>query len=150
MLLTRTFLAFLALSLTACETRVSKHGMIPSDDELALIKPGVHKRGDIRVILGPPSTIAEFEPKAWYYIGSEIQKEAFSKSRLLVRKITEVRFDSQGFVTVVKSFDTSEEGQVTPVERKTPTAGKKLTIIQQLIGNAGRFIGTDNEANISD
>ena len=83
MLLTRTFLAFLALSLTACETRVSKHGMIPGDNELALIKPGVHKRGDIRVILGPPSTIAEFEPKAWYYIGSEIQKEAFSKSRFL-------------------------------------------------------------------
>ena len=150
MLLTRTLLAFFAISLTSCEMRFAKHGVVPNDNELALIKPGVHTRGDIRVILGPPSTIAQFEPKAWYYIGSEIQREAFSESRLLARKITEVQFDSQGFVTVIKSYDTTEEEQVTPVGRQTPTAGKQLTIIQQLIGNAGRFIGTDNGATISD
>jgi len=110
-----------------------------------MIKPGLHKRGDVRVILGPPSTVAQFEPKSWYYVGSQTQKEPFAKSRLLSRKIVEVRFNSEGYVTSVKSFDSTNEKKIKPAERITATAGKQLTIIQQLIGNAGRFIGSGNE-----
>ena len=143
-MLIRTFLAFLALSLSGCETRISKHGMVPTDNELALIKPGVHNRGDVRIILGSPSTVARFKPKAWYYVETQFKKKAIANSSLLTRKIVEVQFDDQGFVKKIKSFDTTDEQKIRPVERETPTGGKKLTIIQQLIGNAGRFIEKSN------
>ena len=144
MLLIRSLFAFLTLSLIGCDARVIKHGMIPTSDELALIKPGIHNQGDVRIILGSPSTIARFEPKTWYYIESRFQKEGFAKSSLLSRKIIEVQFTAQGMVKTIKSFDGTQEQKVKPVQRETPTGGKKLTVIQQLIGNAGRFIGTDN------
>lgn len=144
-MLIRTFLGFLALSLSGCETRVSKHGMIPTNNELALIKPGVHNRSDVRIILGSPSTIARFKPKAWYYVESQFKKKAIANSSLLARRIVEVQFDDQGFVKKIKSFDTTDEQKIRPVERETPTGGKKLTIIQQLIGNAGRFIEKSND-----
>ncbi|MEC9077723.1 MAG: outer membrane protein assembly factor BamE [Pseudomonadota bacterium] len=144
-MLIRTFVAFLALSLSGCETRISKHGMVPTDDELALIKPGVHNRGDVRIILGSPSTVARFKPKAWYYVESQFKKKAIANSSLLARKIVEIQFDDQGFVKKIKSFDTTDEQKIRPVERETPTGGKKLTIIQQLIGNAGRFIEKSND-----
>ena len=146
MLLKRILVAFFALSLTGCETKVIQHGLVPNNDELALIKPGLHKRSDVRVILGPPSTIAQFEPRSWYYVGSQVQKEPFAKSSLLARKIVEVRFNSEGYVTTVKSFDSTNEKKIKPAERITATGGKQLTIIQQLIGNAGRFTGKGNEA----
>ncbi len=148
-MLIRTFLAFLALSLSGCETRVSKHGMVPTNDELALIKPGVHNQGDVKIILGSPSTIARFKPKAWYYVESQFKKKAIANSSLLARKIIEVQFDDQGVVKKIKSYDTTNEQKVRPVDRETPTGGKKLTIIQQLIGNAGRFIETGNNASNS-
>ena len=144
-MLIRTFLAFLALSLSGCETRILKHGMVPTDNELALIKPGVHNRGDVRIILGSPSTVARFKPKAWYYVETQFKKKAIANSSLLARKIVEVQFDDQGFVKKIKSFDTTDEQKIRPVERETPTGGKKLTIIQQLIGNAGRFIEKSND-----
>lgn len=144
-MLIRTFLAFLALSLSGCETRILKHGMVPTDNELALIKPGVHNRGDVRIILGSPSTVARFKPKAWYYVETQFKKKAIANSSLLTRKIVEVQFDDQGFVKKIKSFDTTDEQKIRPVERETPTGGKKLTIIQQLIGNAGRFIEKSND-----
>lgn len=144
-MLIRTFVAFLVLSLSGCETRISKHGMVPTDDELALIKPGVHNRGDVRIILGSPSTVARFKPKAWYYVESQFKKKAIANSSLLARKIVEIQFDDQGFVKKIKSFDTTDEQKIRPVERETPTGGKKLTIIQQLIGNAGRFIEKSND-----
>ncbi len=146
-MLIRTFSAFLALSLSGCETRVSKHGRVPTNDELALIKPGVHNQGDVEIILGSPSTIARFKPKAWYYVESQFKKKAIANSSLLARKIIEVQFDDRGFVKKIKSFDTTDEQKIRPVERETPTGGKKLTIIQQLIGNAGRFIETDKDSN---
>lgn len=145
-LLISTFLAFLALFLSGCETRVSKHGMVPTNDELALIKPGLHNRGDVRIILGSPSTIARFSPKAWYYVESQFKKKAIANPSLLARKIVEVQFDDRGFVKKIKSFDSTDEQKIRPVERKTPTGGKQLTIIQQLIGNAGRFIETSRDA----
>ena len=120
--------------------------MVPTDDELALIKPGVHNRGDVRIILGSPSTVARFKPKAWYYVESQFKKKAIANSSLLARKIIEVQFDDRGFVKKIKSFDTTDEQKIRPVERETPTGGKQLTIIQQLIGNAGRFIETGNNA----
>ena len=137
-------MAFLALSLSGCETRILKHGMVPTDNELALIHPGVHNRGDVRIILGSPSTVARFKPKAWYYVETQFKKKAIANSSLLARKIVEVQFDDQGFVKKIKSFDTTDVQKIRPVERETPTGGKKLTIIQQLIGNAGRFIEKSN------
>jgi len=57
MLLKRILVAIFALSLTGCETKVIQHGLVPNNDELALIKPGLHKRSDVRVILGRGITL---------------------------------------------------------------------------------------------
>jgi hypothetical protein len=42
-------------------------------------------------------------------------------------------------VTGINEKDASKNVAVSLVDRETPTRGKELTVLQQLIGNVGRF-----------
>ncbi len=44
-------------------------------------------------------------------------------------------------VTSVRRYGLGDARSIEPVERSTSTGGKKLTILQQLVGNIGRFTG---------
>ena len=50
-----------------------------------------------------------------------------------------IAFDSQGIVQDMKVYDKSDGRLVAMVDRQTPTHGNELTIIQQMLGNLGRF-----------
>ena len=50
-----------------------------------------------------------------------------------------VSFDEAGFVEDTRTY-ALEDGQIIdPVDRVTPTEGREISILQQLIGNLGRF-----------
>ena len=50
-----------------------------------------------------------------------------------------IKFDDKGFVSDIKSYGTEAGKTVNVVDRKTPTEGRDFSIIQQLLGNLGRF-----------
>jgi len=93
----------------------------------------------IREVLGSPSTIATFEKEIWYYIGGKVKTVSFFEPELLERKVLTVHFDKKGIVTGLNEKDASKNQKVLLVGRETPTRGKELTVLQQLIGNVGRF-----------
>jgi len=133
--------ATLPLALSACEQAIQVRGNLPDDGDVAKISPGIHTRGDIASLLGTPSTVSTFEDSKWYYIGQKTTEFAFFEPEVLERKILVVSFDPAGTVAETKVY-TLEDGQaIDPVERVTPTEGKDMTILQQLIGNLGRFRG---------
>jgi outer membrane protein assembly factor BamE (lipoprotein component of BamABCDE complex) len=58
---------------------------------------------------------------------------------VLERSVLVVSFDAGGMVDRTKTY-TLEDGQdIDPVSRITPTEGRDLTLLQQLLGNIGRF-----------
>ena len=83
--------------------------------------------------------MATFKNETWYYIGGRVKTVSFFKPEFLDRKIVIVKFNSAGVVDSVESRDAPTDKEVKLVERETPTKGKELTIIKQLIGNIGRF-----------
>lgn len=125
--------------LSGCEETVHLRGNTPDPQVVESIKPGTHKKADITRLLGSPSTIATFDKEIWYYIGGKVKTVSFFKPELLERKVVTVHFDKQGVVTGVNEKDASKNVEVSLIERETQTRGKELTIIQQLIGNVGRF-----------
>jgi len=125
--------------LTGCEETVHLRGNIPDPGVVKSIKPGAHRKADITRLLGSPSTIATFEKEIWYYIGGKVKTVSFFEPELLERKVLTVHFDPRGVVTGINDKDASKNLELSLVERETPTKGKELTIIQQLIGNVGRF-----------
>lgn len=124
---------------TACEEVVDVRGNMPHPAVVAKIKPGFHKRTDVENMLGTPSAIATFKREIWYYIGGRVKTVAFFKPEVLERKVVIVRFDKKGIVTKIDARDAPIDKKIQLVERETPTKGKDLTVLQQLIGNLGRF-----------
>ena len=132
-------MAALALAVVACSPRIDSRGNLPDPDKLAAIKPGKHSRNDVAEILGSPSSIAVFDQETWYYISKRTEALAFFEPEVAERQVVIVRFDKKGVVTGVETLGLGQGHAVEPVERETPTAGAELTIMQQLLGNMGRF-----------
>ena len=137
------FAGVLALGLTACEQTVNVRGSLPDADTVSQISPGVHSRDDVASLLGWPSTVSTFEDSKWYYIGQKTTSFAFFEPEVLERQVIVVSFDKAGVVEDTKTFDLADGQAIDPVDRVTPTEGKKITFLQQLLGNLGRFTGGD-------
>ena len=132
-------MAAVALAVVACSPRIDSRGNLPDPDKLAEIRPGKHSRGDVAEILGSPSSIAVFDQETWYYISKRTEALAFFEPKVAERQVVIVHFDKKGVVSGVETVGLEQGRAVEPVERKTPTAGAELTIMQQLLGNMGRF-----------
>lgn len=132
-------LCILAFGVGACEKVIHTRGNLPSGSRIAEIEPGRHNRADIVEMLGSPSTRATFEKEIWYYIGSRMEETAFLQPKVLERKVLTVRFGKDGIVEEVRNYDASKGRKIKLVERQTPTRGREMTFLQQLIGNIGRF-----------
>ena len=61
------------------------------------------------------------------------------------RKVIVIMFDQKGVARELKSYGIEDARRIQMVERKTPTAGRELTILKQLFGNIGRFEGAAEE-----
>ena len=132
-------MAAVALAVVACSPRIDSRGNLPDPDKLAEIKPGKHSRNDVAEILGSPSSIAVFDQETWYYISKRTETVAFFEAEVAERQVVIVHFDKKGVVTGVETLGLERSHAVEPVERETPTAGAEMTIMQQLLGNMGRF-----------
>ncbi len=124
---------------TACEEQVNVRGNVPHPADIAKIKKGFHKKSDIENLLGTPSAVATFKKETWYYIGGRVKTLSFFRPEFLDRKVVIVKFSGAGVVETVEARDAPTDNDIELVERETPTKGRELTIIQQLIGNVGRF-----------
>lgn len=140
MLKFRYVLPLACLALTACQPVVRTHGSMFDEDTLKQITPGVSRDADVQALLGTPSAQSTFDPKhEWYYIGERTEQDAFFAPEVTARDIIRVRFDDSGTVTAVDKLDKSAGLEVEPNSRTTPTAGHSLTMVEQILGNVGRF-----------
>jgi outer membrane protein assembly factor BamE (lipoprotein component of BamABCDE complex) len=131
--------ATITVAVSACSDNITVHGNLPKENDIEQIAVGLDDRNAVAQRLGTPSTLSTFQDDKWFYIGSKMEKVAFMKPQVVDRKIFVVSFDDSGTVDE-KSLYTLEDGQfVDLVDRKTPTEGRELTVIQQFFGNLGRF-----------
>lgn len=127
------------VAVTACSPGVNVRGNLADAEAVAAIEPGVHGREDVIDMLGSPSAVSTFEDSNWYYIGSKTTQFAFFKPEILERSVLVVSFADGGVVAGTKLYTLADGRAVDPVDRRTPTEGTDLTILQQLFGNIGRF-----------
>lgn len=140
----RTFAAVaaavgLALTVTACNAPVKVRGHLPDPETMAKIEPGEHGRSDVVDLLGSPSTASSFRDKTWYYIGSKEEQIAFFKPEVLKRNVFAISFSEGDTVETTRLYTLADGQKIEPVDRITPTPGRDLTLMQQLLGNLGRF-----------
>jgi outer membrane protein assembly factor BamE (lipoprotein component of BamABCDE complex) len=134
-----TALAVAVLALAGCAPDVNVRGNAVKTENLAKIKPGTQDRGAVRELLGSPTNVATFTDETWYYITQKDHRIAFSKITPITREVIAISFNDQGRVQQVKKYSLADAREIDPVGRVTPTPGQEFSLIEQLIGNLGRF-----------
>ena len=122
-----------------CAARLDTHGFMPNPERIEQVEVGKIDKLGVADVLGSPSTISTFDSQTWYYIHQKTKNFAFFRPEIVEQSVLVVAFDDQDLVSDLRRYTLEDGLIVDPVSRKTPTAGKELTFIQQLFGNVGRF-----------
>lgn len=138
--------AFLPL-LVSCETIVDQRGFAPTPGSVEKLEVGAQSREDVVRLIGSPSAVATFNPNVWYYISQKQETWAFLKPVMLEQNVMQLSFNDTGRLQAIKKYDLKDGRDIEMVSRITPTAGKELTVLEQILGNVGRFSGPRQETN---
>lgn len=139
------FAAALAGSVAACESMVDVHGNAPAPERLDMVKVGVFTRDDVSALLGSPSSTSMFGDDNWYYISNRFETWAFTRPKEVERQVVAIEFDASGYVADVRRLTLDDARNVSMSDRETPTVGHDLGILEQLLGNVGRFSNQSKE-----
>ncbi len=128
----------LAAGGAACTPTQTQHGFVVDNPSTMDVQIGVDTQETVRARLGTPSTEAVFGETTWYYMTSVQESFAFYQPDVVGRNVLAVRFDEAGLVTGFERFGL-ERGQVVSYsEAETPTRGRELGVIEQILGTVGR------------
>ena len=122
----------------ACAPVQTYSGFLPerNDVQIADPQPGVDTRSTVQQRFGTPSTTAVFDQTAWYYLSSVQEQVAFYSPETTERRVMVVRFNGDT-VSAVEKFGLERGRLVAYNDEVTPTRGRELGILEQLLGNVG-------------
>jgi outer membrane protein assembly factor BamE (lipoprotein component of BamABCDE complex) len=138
--LTAALVGAIALGqLVGCSPTVNNHGYRLDPETLAQISPGVTSQEQVRRLLGSPSSIGTFDVERWYYISQRSEQMSFYQNEVVAQDVVAIEFDDRGIVRDVVQNDMQQAVAVAPSPDKTRTMGNEPTLLQQFLGNVGRF-----------
>lgn len=126
-----------ALGLSGCQSmdigQTIYNGYVLDKDSLDLIPEG-SSREQVLLSMGTPSTTATFDGEVFYYISQKRHRSAaFMKPTLVEQTVVAVYFNKEGTVAR-RAIYTLKDGKVFEnISRTTPTGGRDLTFLQQLL-----------------
>ncbi len=124
--------------ISACTPTQSSRGNMVEDFRMSEITPGVSTRNNVLKSLGSPTTIAPFDDNVWYYIGQKMEKKGIFDPKVTDEKVVVVSFNDKGIVQTMEELN-AERIDVPKSRDKTHTGGNDVGVVEQLLGNVGRF-----------
>ena len=136
-------LAASAALIAGCNPVLRTHGYVPTADRPQAVNPETDTKSSVLSRLGNPSVKSTFDEKieddVWYYISSVRQRYAYLRPQLEDRTITAIHFNPDGQVTKVAEYGLEDGVPVNYVDRKTPTRGREISVLEQIFGTIGRL-----------
>ena len=123
---------------SACAPTTVFEGFQAIDAKPADIKVGTDTKTTVTTRLGSPSQVSTFDPNTWYYISQVVQYQSFYKPLVIRRDIVAISFDkADDKVTSLNTLSLKDGRIIAYNGRETPTRGRELTALEQLIGTLG-------------
>lgn len=124
-----------------CAPVMRTHGYAPPDEEVQTIRIGQDTRGSVRRKIGRPGGSGIFTDEGWYYVSQRVEHLTYHAPEVIDRRIVAITFDQNDVVASVNQYSL-EDGKLIDLETNTtPTFGRQLTILEQVIGNIGVITG---------
>ena len=129
----------LAAFSAACAPVVALQGFQVVDIKPGDMKVGEDTKDTVVAQLGSPSAVSTFEDNIWYYISQTTERYTYNEAQVSQRSVTAITFDEgDNKVLEVKNLNLDDGQQIAMERRETPTRGRQLTVLEQLLGNVGR------------
>jgi len=131
--------ALATAGLSACSPITSYSGFQAIDNDPKDVKVGTDTKSTVRAKLGSPSAQSTFDPNVWFYVNQIKQRVAFRRPQVTARNITAIAFNKDSEMVETVNVYTLKDGKVIAYNnRETPTRGREMTILEQLLGSVGR------------
>ncbi len=109
------------------------------EEQIAQLVVGTSTRQDATALIGSPTAKAAFDDNTWIY-ASEITRPVIAGTNGVQDQLVYVlSFDPKGVLTGIEKRTQSDSLPVNVVERTTPSPGTEASVLQQLLGNIGRY-----------
>jgi len=126
-----------ALGLAACGGETLTRGFVPSETALQQVPVGA-PREQVMIVLGTPSTTADFGGEVLYYISQKTNRPvAFMNMRVVDQQVLAVYLDENDTVTKIANYGLQDGRIFDFVSRTTPTGGRDFSFLSQLFSAAG-------------
>lgn len=133
------FLVFLAcLLLQGCLKTYNHQGYVFDQEVMGVVRKGEDRR-KIEQYIGTPSVRSYFAKNIVYYIGGEESRFAFFKPRLKSRKVLILTYSPADKLESFEELSLEDMKRVLYETDSTKTYGDDNSIVQQFLGNIGRF-----------
>lgn len=120
----------------ACTPINSYQGFQVIDQSPGDVKVGEDTRATVQAKLGSPTEVATFDKNVWYYVSQISSQTGFYHPRVDKRSVTAISFSKDGDkVAAVKSYGLREGRVIAYNDRETPTRGREVSAIEQLLGS---------------
>ena len=127
-----------ALALGACTPITSYQGFQAVEANPKDVKVGVDDKTTVMDRLGSPSAVATFDPNTWYYISQISDQVAFRRPEIKRRDITAISFNKGDDKVAEVRMYALKDGKIVPFNKRiTPTRGREMSVLEQIIGNIG-------------
>ncbi len=129
----------LGLGTAGCARIRDLKGYVVDTELVSAIKPSIDNKASVQKTLGRPTMVSEFDGKTWYYVSRSTAQLAFMHPKPTEQQIVIVRFDDKNNVTKVEKLGKEQIANIDPSSDKTPTRGKEVSVLEQIMGNVGKF-----------
>jgi len=125
--------------LSACAPITSYSGFQAIESDPKDVKIGTDTKSTVRARLGSPSATGTFDNNTWFYMNQLKSRVAFKQPEVVARNVTAITFNKDSELVESVNNYTLKDGKVIAFNgRETPTRGRELTILEQILGNVGR------------
>lgn len=133
--------------MAACTPTIAYNGFQAREDKPQDVKVAEDSKSTVLARLGSPSTTATFEPNVWYYVSQMTNKVAYKNPKVQAREVVAITFGADEKVAKVDTYTLKNGYQVAYNGAETPTRGRELSVLEQLLGNIGRggMLPQDND-----
>jgi outer membrane protein assembly factor BamE (lipoprotein component of BamABCDE complex) len=129
----------LFVTASACSPMSRTSGNLPDPQKVAELKTGDISREEVVEFLGSPSSVTSFGDEVWFYISEQTETLGWLEPKIKNRLVLALHFSKDGTLSKIETSGLDESKKITHIDRKTPTHGSKLTVLEQLVGNFRRF-----------
>ena len=127
-----------AALVTACAPTNVYQGFQAIENKPVDTKVGMDTKSSVLARLGSPSAVSTFDPNVWFYISQITETQSFYLPKAVRREIVVLTFNKDDEKVAKLDTLSLKDGRVIAFNgRETPTRGRQLTALEQIIGSLG-------------